>query len=400
MKKKKTNHFYFSSLKGEREIFYLFFVMILLVVNSPNSLHAQEKEQTRLSLHLQNTSLQDVFATIQNKSNYRFLFNASDVSSVKGVTVNMDNATIDEILSACLKSTELRSKVEGNYVYIFSIKNLDLVVTGKPEPNITTTQQPTTITGKIVNEKNEPIPGVAIIARGVDKGTTSNINGEYTITVPTGSTQLSFSSIGYAGNTININGRSRIDVSMTSSKSDLDEVVVTGYMTQKKADLTGAISVVSTQDINKNHGATNVLEALQGVVPGMSITTDGNPTGSNVSVQIRGMTSINGASPLIVLDGVPTHMNLRDINPNNIASMQVLKDAASASIYGAQGGAGVILIETKKGKAGKAQISYNGMVGYSDLVNKMKMMNTQQYGQALWQAGVNSNVDPNLATQI
>ena len=132
------------------------------------------------------------------------------------------------------------------------------------------------------------------------------------------------------------------------TNSDLNEVVVTGYMTQRKADLTGAVAVVTPKELTKSHGQTNVMQSLQGVVPGMHITTDGNPVG-NVGIQVRGTTSLDPSPPLIVIDGVPSYMNLRDINPDNIASMQILKDAYSASIYGTQGGAGVILIQTKKG---------------------------------------------------
>lgn len=275
-------------------------------------------------------------------------------------------------------------------------------VRAAPFFNIADTTNPIMVAGTITNEKGEPLSNASILVQGASIGTASNNAGMYKIKVPGEASVLLISSIGYKTDTVPVNGRSSIDVSLTSAaERDLEQVIVTGYMTQKKADLTGAISVVSAKDLNKNHGVTNVMQALQGVVPGMHITTDGSPVG-NVGIQIRGLATINGtANPLIVIDGVPSsNFNLRDLNPNNIESMQVLKDAASASIYGVQGGAGVILIETKKGQRGKARFSYNGSTGFSDWINKPQMMNTMQYGQALWQAAVNSGVDPNTYTQI
>lgn len=255
------------------------------------------------------------------------------------------------------------------------------------------------ITGIVTDADSQPLPGVSVKVRGTNTGTNTGTGGNYSISAGKGQV-LEFTYVGKTDQEITIGTDLVINVTLKEgNSSDLNEVIVTGYMTQKKAHLTGAISVVSAKDLNKNHGTTNVLEALQGVVPGMHITTDGSPTG-HVDVQLRGLTSVNGSHPLIVIDGVPSYMNLRDINPNNIASLQVLKDAASASIYGAQGAAGVILIETKKGQAGKTRINYNGSFGVSDFANKVPMLNTQQYGRAMWQAAVNDGQDPNTYTQI
>lgn len=256
------------------------------------------------------------------------------------------------------------------------------------------------VRGLITDDHGKSIEGVSVQILNSNKGTVTDDRGHYQLTLPDGKGSLIISAVGFIKDTVAVEGRHQIDLSLKPSNGDLDLIVVTGYMKQKKADLTGAISVVSEKDLSKNHGVTNIMQALQGVVPGLHITTDGSPVG-NTGIQIRGLTSINGASPLIVIDGVPSgNINLRDINPNNIASMQILKDAASASIYGAQGGAGVILIETKKGHLGKAKVTYNGAMGFSQFANKVPMMNTMQYGQALWQAAVNDGQNPGDATQI
>lgn len=255
------------------------------------------------------------------------------------------------------------------------------------------------ITGRVTDADSQPLAGVSVSLKGTNTGESTGADGRYSINAGRGQV-LQFTFVGKSSQEVTVGSQNVLNVSLKEEDvSNLNEVVVTGYMTQKKANLTGAISIVSSQEINKNHGTSNVLEALQGVVPGLHITTDGSPSG-NVDVQLRGATSVNGSNPLIVIDGVPSYMNLRDINPDNIASIQVLKDAASASIFGAQGAAGVILIETKKGQAGKTKVSYNGSFGVSDFANKVPMLNTQQYGQAMWQAAVNDGQDPNTYTKI
>lgn len=257
------------------------------------------------------------------------------------------------------------------------------------------------VSGTVTSKADHrPLTGVTVQVKGTETGTTTNTDGYYELSVPNANDTLIFTYIGYRDQEVAVNGRMTINVALRSSAQNLNELVVTGYMTQKKANLTGAISVVPAEELERNHGATNIMTALQGKVPGLSVSTNGDPTQGRLGIQIRGQTSVVGAPPLIVIDGVPSHMNLRDINAGNIASIQVLKDAASASIYGAQGAGGVILIETKKGKPGKARIRYQGSVGFSGYLNLLDMMNTQQYGRALWQASVNSGLDPNDVTQI
>jgi TonB-linked outer membrane protein, SusC/RagA family len=259
--------------------------------------------------------------------------------------------------------------------------------------------QTQTITGKVTDENALPLVGATVTISGTRTAVTTNSEGKFSINAAKGQV-LEISYIGMATEKITVGDNPVINVTLkTKTATDMNDVVVIGYMTQKKADLTGAIAVVSTADLGKSHGVTNILQSLQGVVPGMNITTDGNP-GGNVGIQIRGLTSINNSAPLIVIDGVPSYLNLRDINPENIESMQVLKDAYSASIYGTQGASGVILIQTKKGKAGKTKISFNSTFGVSTWANKPKMLTTEEYGRALWQAAVNGNQEPNDVTQL
>ena len=272
--------------------------------------------------------------------------------------------------------------------------------TNKITSVIATTLMDITVSGKVIGETGEGLPGVTVLLKGTTLGATTDATGNYSLSVPSGQENgsLLFSFIGYTTKEVRIGNQAVLNVTLVPDARALEEVVVTGYMTQKVADLTGAIAVVSADVIEKTSNS-NVLQSLQGRVPGMQVTTDGSPVG-NATVQIRGLTSMSAVPPLIVVDGLPTNINLRDLNPNDIASIQVLKDAASASIYGSRAASGVILIETKSGKAGETRVTYDGSVGVSSFMNREKMMNTQQYGQALWQAAINDGRDPNSVTQI
>lgn len=245
-----------------------------------------------------------------------------------------------------------------------------------------------TIRGVVSEQStNEPLTGVSVYVKGTTIGTTTNINGEYQLIVPSEDAVLVFSFIGKKTVERSVSGVNIINVFMEDEATMLDEFVYTGYMTQKKADLTGSISIATSSDIIKNPSA-NAMKALQGKLSGVYITTNGGNPAEGVNIQIRGLSSLSGAvRPLIVLDGMPTeNLNLRDINAGDIESIQVLKDAASASIYGARASGGVILIQTKKGKEGKMTVEYNGNVSFSSVLNKPTLMNAEQYGIAAFRA--------------
>lgn len=242
----------------------------------------------------------------------------------------------------------------------------------------------------IVTEEgtNEPLVGVNVYVKGTTIGTTTDIDGKYSIKIPAEQSVLVFSYIGAKMEEYSTKGLMALNVAMKSDATMLSEVVVyTGYMTQKKADLTGSLAMANADDIKKN-AAVNPMKSLQGKLSGVHITTNGGNPAEGVTIQIRGLSSLSGGvKPLIVLDGMPTeNLNLRDINSGDIESIQVLKDAASASIYGARASGGVILIQTKKGKAGKTTVEYNGSVSFNTVTNKPTLMNAEQYGIAAFRA--------------
>lgn len=249
-------------------------------------------------------------------------------------------------------------------------------------------KQAKTVRGVVIEQStNEPLMGASVYVRGSTVGTTTNMDGEYQLNVPSEDAVLVFSFLGKRTIEQPVRGVTVIDVVMEDDATMLDELVYTGYMTQRKADITGSVSMASASDLVKNPSA-NAMKALQGKLSGVHITVNGGNPAENVTVQVRGLSSLSeGVRPLIVLDGMPTeNLNLRDINAGDIESIQVLKDAASASIYGARASGGVILIQTKKGRQGRTTVEYNGSVSFSTVVNKPTLMNAEQYGIAAFRA--------------
>ena len=246
------------------------------------------------------------------------------------------------------------------------------------------------ITGTVVDPEGEPIIGATIMEKGTSNGVITDIDGNFKMKVAAGTT-LVISYIGF--NTQELPAQNGMQVTMKEDATELAEVVVVGYTTQRKADLTGAISTVSIDEIAKQN-ENNPMKALQGRVPGMNIAADGNPSGA-ATVRIRGIGTLNDNDPLYIIDGVPTKAGMHELNGNDIESIQVLKDAASASIYGSRAANGVIIITTKKGKDGKVKVNFDGSVAASFYTNKIETMNASQWGRAFWQANVNDGLNPN-----
>ena len=250
--------------------------------------------------------------------------------------------------------------------------------------------QQTDVSGTVKGEAGEPVIGATVAEEGTKNATITDFDGKFSLKV-SGDKYLTVTYIGYK--TVTVKPAPQLDIVMVEDNKMMEELVVTGYTTQRKADLTGAVSVVSMDDIadlNEN----NPMKALQGRVPGMNITADGNPSGST-TIRIRGVGTLNNNDPLYIIDGVPTKAGMHELNGNDIESIQVLKDAASASIYGSRAANGVIIITTKKGKAGQLKIDVDASLSVSMYANKLDVLNAKEFGQAMWQAYVNDGRDPN-----
>ena len=253
-----------------------------------------------------------------------------------------------------------------------------------------TNAQNITVHGTVISATDsEPLIGASVVPEGQSAtGVVTDIDGNFSISAPEGSS-LVISYVGFRPKTVK--AAAHLTVALDEDSKILDEVVVVGYSTQRKVDVTGAITAVDVNEINKQN-ENNPLKARQGRVPGMNIAADGGPSGS-ATVRIRGIGTLNNNDPLYIIDGVPTKGGMHELNPGDIESIQILKDAASASIYGSRAANGVIVITTKRGS--DLRISLDASVAAQFYTNKMKVLNTEGYGRAMWQAYVNDGQDPN-----
>jgi TonB-dependent starch-binding outer membrane protein SusC len=223
--------------------------------------------------------------------------------------------------------------------------------------------QQRTVTGRVTDSNNQPVVGASVVIKGTTTGTTTDQQGRFSLSVPSDQTVLSVSYVGHEARDITVGNASNLDVALTSNTSTLNEVIVTGYSSQRRKDITGSVSVVKVEDL-KSVPAANAEQQLQGRAAGVTVTTSGVP-GAAANVRIRGFSNFGENSPLYIVDGVPTG-GLGGLNPNDIETMQVLKDAAAASIYGARAATGVIIVTTKKGRQGTAKVAYNTYYGRQD----------------------------------
>ena len=247
------------------------------------------------------------------------------------------------------------------------------------------------IHGTVLDDLGEGLPGATVKEKGnATNGAITDLDGNFTVKVAEGAT-LVISYMGFESQ--EAPAKDGMTVKMGEMASELTEVIVTGYTTQRKIDLTGAVSTVNVEELAKQN-ENNPMKALQGRVPGMNITADGNPSGA-ATVRIRGIGTLNNNDPLYIIDGVPTKAGMHELNGNDIESIQVLKDAASASIYGSRAANGVIIITTKKGKEGKVKINFDASVAVQTYAHKMHVLNAKEFGQAMWQGYVNDGLDPN-----
>jgi TonB-linked SusC/RagA family outer membrane protein len=245
------------------------------------------------------------------------------------------------------------------------------------------------ITGLITDgNDNNPLPGANVVIKGTTVGAATDANGRFTLNVPSGRDVLTISAIGFSGQEVSIGNRSDITVTLQADIKTLSEVIVTGYGSQSKKDITGAVATVDAKQL-LSVPATNVGQALQGRVAGVQVGNENSP-GGGVMVRIRGFGTINDNSPLYVIDGTPTKGNLNTLNLNDIESIQVLKDASAASIYGSRAGNGVVIITTKKGKVGKPKFSYDVYYGIQRPGKFLDMLNTNEYAQLVWESRKNS----------
>src|SRR5690606_9692080 len=244
----------------------------------------------------------------------------------------------------------------------------------------------------VVSDQVGPMPGVTVIVSGTNSGTTTDFDGKYSLSNVPADAVLEFSYIGFAVQRVNVNGRNQINVTLEQNTQQLDEVVVVGYGTQRREAVTGSVASIKSEAITEVP-SPNISQALQGRIAGVEMTQTSSKPGASMQIRIRGTRSLNASNdPLIVLNGIPFAGSIGDINPNDIESIDILKDASSSAIYGSRGANGVILITTKTGAVGqKATFTYNGYSGISTLFSEFPMMNGEEFVKLRAAAGQYQN---------
>ena len=329
------NLFRFISLKTIRVMKLTFFLSILTVFQ----LLATESysQLTKLTLKLENVTISDALKEIENESEFFFLYSPKLIDVEKRVNIDAKDETIKDILTGIFDE-----KVK------FAAYDRQVILTPNEQADlISKLQQQKIITGTITDKDGGPLTGVNVVVTGTTTGEITDLEGKYSINVPPGSKSLTFTFIGMEPQEVTIGTSTQINITMAESAVGLDEVVVVGYGTQKKVNLTGAVSQVDMNKILGSRPLSSATSALQGSIPGLQITTSSGQPGQASLIRIRGAMSITGGSPLILVDNVP--MDIEDLNPTDIETISVLKDAAASSIYGGRAAFGVILITTKKG---------------------------------------------------
>jgi TonB-linked SusC/RagA family outer membrane protein len=345
-----------------------------------------------------NVPLEKVLAAIKQQTGYVFFHRNEDMSGTRPVTVSFSNTPLRTALNEVLKNQQLDFAIQGNTVVI-SRRQASTPMPGNTQPVIDRLQ------GKVVNEKGEPIPGATIQIKGTKRGATTNEAGFFTLNdVPEGAV-LVISALGLKAKEVPVSrDQQTLNITLESDTAALGEVVVVGYGQVKKSDLTGSVSTVAVDEIKKV-AVTSLDQALQGRAAGVQVTQNSGAPGASTTIRIRGGNSIQGDNePLYVIDGIPfknagagsgSSFNiLSTLNPADIESISVLKDASSTAIYGSRGSNGVVIITTKRGKAGKSVISFDAYYGTQQVRRKYPVMNASEYAQFVNDANVNDNQPP------
>ncbi|WKN45701.1 SusC/RagA family TonB-linked outer membrane protein [Tunicatimonas pelagia] len=325
-----------------------------------------------ITIEIQQSNTQEIFRAIEEQSAFKFTYDAADVDNKAVFNIPRRKLSVADVLAIVSRKTSLQFKQHN--------ENIDVRKVVVPQPEVPPSPVAISISGTVTDEEDKPLPGATVLVKGTTVGTVTDINGQYKLSAPDDATTLVFSFVGYVEEEITINGRSTIDLVMFPDIQSLGEIVVVGYGTQKKEDITGSVASVESYRL-EDVPNTNFAQALQGAVSGVYINNNsGGAEGGDVNIRIRGQNSITANNqPLIVLDGVPFSGNISQINQNDIASIEVLKDVSSSAIYGTRGANGVILITTKQGEVGKPVVSYSGYIGVQNAVNVPDLMTGDEF---------------------
>jgi len=371
------------------KIFVKMRVTLLMVLLATFSSFANKTtaQNASLSLNVNNSTVRNVLRTIEKETGYSFIYSSELIDVNRRVSLNEQETSLQDVLDALFAGTPVNYSINDDHI-VLSRTSGD--ATGKAQP------QGHEVSGKVTDGSGAPLPGVTVVIKGTTKGTITDANGVYHLTNVPENVTLLYSFVGMKNKEVAYTGQSTINLKMEEESIGLGEVVAVGYGVQKKSVVTGAIASVNSSDID-NTSVSQAQQALQGKTSGVQVINASGAPGAPIKVRIRGYSSNNNSNPIYIVDGIKT-TDISNLDPDDISSMEVLKDAASTAIYGAEGGNGVVIITTKKGKSGKPTITYDFQYGVQSVGHTPKLMNTSQYSTFMNEAGLISNVDQTYNT--
>ena len=327
-----------------------FTIFILFLSLSQTFAMNSYSQQAKLSLDMRNARVEDVIDRIEKNSEFFFMYNKNMIDVDRKVDIQVEEKSVNEVLDKIFANTGITYSIKDRQILLINNRMVD---TG----NESFTQQQKSVSGKVTDFTGATLPGVSVVVKGTTIGTITDADGKYSLPKVSANATLQFSFVGMKTQEITVVGKNTIDVEMVEETVGLEEVVAVGYGTMKKSDLTGSVAAVGGE-LLETRKTTQLSQALQGTLAGVTVTRNSGDPKEGSTINIRGITSINGSSPLVIVDGVPG-VSINDVNAGDVESISVLKDAASASIYGARAASGVILITTKRAKIGDLNISYD-----------------------------------------
>ncbi len=336
--------------------------------------------EKKVSVALKNVEMTTALRQLEAQTQARFVFSPQIIKSDEKVTLEVKNKPFGEVLTKILRPLRIQYEVSGNYILLTDAKQQSLNFLKSKKMSLPTPPVDINVVGTVTSaEGDEPLPGVSVLVKGTQTGTTTDQDGVFSVAVPNQNSVLVFSFVGYLAQEVRVGNKTQINVSLGTDTKALSEVVVVGYGTRRKSDLTGSVSQVSSKDF-KEQPVTRVEEALQGRASGVLVSrSSGNP-GGDIKVRVRGINSITGNNdPLIVVDGV-IGLTLNSINPNDIESMEILKDASATAVYGSRGSNGVILITTKRGTS-KPRLDLDVFTGISTVPKYLDVLGAGDFAR-------------------
>ena len=378
--------------------------MIFAGVSLARNADAQGVLNRKVSIHLDNQNLDIALSAIEKQADVKFTYRPKLIMAPQKITLNLSNEPLSQVLNKMLTPLKIKYEVFNNQVVLSRlIAHNELDEINNQTPIILdkglSFNADVSIKGSVTDENGEKLAGVSVILKGTTRGSSTNNNGEYSVSVIDDKSVLVFSFVGYKAQEVKVGNRTTVNVVLSTDNQSLNEVVVVGYGQVKKSDLTGSISTISVEEIKKV-AVTSLDQALQGRAAGVQITQNSAAPGATTTIRIRGGNSIQGDNePLYVIDGIPfkngggddiNNFNvLSTLNPSDIESMTVLKDASSTAIYGSRGANGVIIITTKRGKIGKSTINFETYYGTQKVRKKYDVLNTREYADYVNSASTN-----------